>query len=574
MAAEPVHAPRQGDAAPKSVKGRDWVLTLVYLLTFATIAILVLLPLGALILGTLRSAPPNEPGVWTLENYRNLAESGIHKSLVSTLTIAVLTAIASTVGGAVLAWIVCRTDFRYKTLVTVLLSLTFYFPGFIMAMAWAILGINTGVFNILFEFLHIPWRMEIYSQSGIIWIMTLHILPFVFLNLRGPLMSIDSSLEEAAKMSGANAWRTITRITLPLTIFPMLSSFLLVFIMAAEQFAIPALIAIPSSIPMLSTQLYLLVSTPPPQYGLAATFGLILSLITGLSILVQRRIVARTDVTAITGKSYRPTLIPLGPWKWLAYVITFGYLTLALFLPTLVLIYTSLLKFFTLDPTLVQFTLRNYEFIFSSPSTTRTFWNTLYVSAGGAVIGLVLGTLNSYFVHKVKPPGYRVLDFLSSLPFGIPGIVIGLGFLWGYIQTPLYGTVWILLMSYVTRYLPYATEAIGGQMVQLDKSLEEAAWTCGSTRLGGLRRIVLPLLWPSIQSGWFLLFMAFFREISSAVLVYTAQTKMVSIQIFDFFDNAEWNKASALALISTVIVFGMMMFIQHVLPKLRARLGG
>lgn len=569
MSAQPAAVPKQLDRPPVASRSADRTLQATYVLTFTIIAVLVLLPLAALIYGSFRTSQPGQPSDWTLANYASLFTRGALGVLANTLVIAALAAVTSTLGGAVMAWIVCRTDFKHKTLATVLLSLTFYFPGFILAMAWVILGSPGGLLNGLFGLLGLEGKLSLYNRTGIIWVMTLHILPFVFLNLRAPLMSIDSSLEEAAKMAGASAWRVISRITLPLTIFPMLSSFLLTFIMAAEQFAIPALLGLPGQVYVLATQLYIFVQTPPPQYGLASAVGLVLSALTGLSILLQRKLVSRTDVTAITGKSYRPTLIPLGKTKWLANLIVMGYLLLALGLPALVLVYTSSLKFLTLDLKHAVFTWRNYQYVLSSPTSTRALWNTLYVSAGGAVIGLVLGTFNAYFLHKVKPRGYRLLDFLSSLPFGIPGIVIGLGFLWGYIQTPIYGTVWLLVMSYVTRYLPFATETVSGQLVQLDKSLEEAAWSCGSTRLGGLRRVVLPLLWPSLQSGWFLLFMAFFREISSALLVYTAKTKMISIQIWTFFEAASWGYASALALVSTIVVFLMMMFIQYVLPKLR-----
>jgi iron(III) transport system permease protein len=158
----------------------------------------------------------------------------------------------------------------------------------------------------------------------------------------------------------------------------------------------------------------------------------------------------------------------------------------------------------------------------------------------------------------LKPPGYRALDALASLPFGIPGIVIGLGFLWSYVYLPIYGTLLVLVFCYVARFLPYATETIGAQIVQLDKSLEEAAWASGANRLASFRRIILPLLRPALQSGYFLLFIAYFREIAAAALIYTASTQVLSISIWAFFENANWGVASALSIVSTVITVSLM----------------
>ena len=201
-----------------------------------------------------------------------------------------------------------------------------------------------------------------------------------------------------------------------------------------------------------------------------------------------------------------------------------------------------------------EYFLRN----FNSPSTARAFTNTLIVSAGGAVLGLALGTLIAYSTHRLRPAGYRVLDVLATLPFGVPGIVIGLGFLWSYVWLPIYGTLWVLVFCYVARFLPYATETVGAQIVQLDRALEEAAWTSGANRIASFRRIMLPLLRPALQSGYFLLFIAYFREIAAAALIYTSKTEVLSISIWSFFENANWGVASALSVVTTVITVALM----------------
>jgi iron(III) transport system permease protein len=423
-----------------------------------------------------------------------------------------------------------------------------------------ILASPGGVINdVLSDVLGIDFiQFDVYSITGIIWIQVLHITPFAFFTLRGPLTSMDSSLEEAAYASGANAWQTVRRVTLPLMIFPMLSSLLLCFVLSVEQFAIPAMVGIPGHVNTLATELYLLTAFSPPNTGLAAAVGLAMSAVTGLSIFAQRRIVHRRKAPTVTGRGYRVRQLSLGRWRPVAHLVCLGYVLMSFAIPALALIYTSAIKFFVANPLEAAYTWRNYLQIWDSPGTLRAFWNTLVVAGGGAVLGLALGTLIAYSTHRLKPRGYRALDILASLPFGIPGIVIGLGFLWSYVYLPIYGTLWVLVFCYVARFLPYATETVGAQIVQLDRALEEAAWASGAHRIASFRRIVLPLLRPALQSGYFLLFIAYFREIAAAALIYTQSTQVLSISIWAFFENANWGVASALSIITTLITITLM----------------
>ena len=486
-----------GARAPERVRSSwlaDSTLSLLYHATFLATAFLVLTPLIALVYGSLRSAGPGQPSEWTLENWAGLTSAGVVGTLMTTCLISGATAIFSVISGAVMAWIVARTDFGPKGLVAALTGLSFCFPGFILAMAWIIIGSPGGLINaFLGDVLGFTgYKLDIYSALGIIWIQVLHLTPFTFFSLRAPLTSMDAGLEEAAYMSGATPWQAARKVTLPLMIYPLLSSLLLSFVLAVEQFAIPAMVGIPGHINVLATQLYLLTSFSPPNHGLAAAIGLALSGLTGFSIVLQRRLVRKFGAATISGKSYRLKELSLGRWRWLAYLICFGFLFNAFVLPVAALIYTSLIKFFVANPFAATYTLRNYSYIFNSPSTLRAFMNTLIVSGGGAFLGLMLGTLVAYSTHRLRPGGHRVLDFLAALPFGVPGIVIGLGFLWSYVYLPIYGTLWVLVFCYLARFMPYATETVGAQVTQIDKSLEEAAWTSGANRLQSFGRIVVP----------------------------------------------------------------------------------
>jgi iron(III) transport system permease protein len=283
-----------------------------------------------------------------------------------------------------------------------------------------------------------------------------------------------------------------------------------------------------------------------------------MSAVTGLTIFAQRRIVNRRGAPTVTGRGYRLRPLSLGRWRIVAQTGCLLYGLLALAIPTVALVYTSVIKYFVADPFSASYTWRNYNAIWQDPGTVRSFWNTLIVAGGGAVFGLLLGTLIAYSTHRLRPRGFRALDVLACLPFGIPGIVIGLGFLWSYVYLPIYGTLWVLIFCYMARFLPYATETVGAQLVQLDRAFEEAAWTSGASRIVTFGRIVLPLLRPALQSGYFLLFIAYFREIAAAALIYTSHTQVLSISVWAYFENANWGVASALSIVTTLITVTLM----------------
>jgi len=538
----------------------DAAVQVIFAVTFIVTAFQILTPLASLLYGSFRTGGPGTHADYTLKNWLDLTSSGIIGTLITTLAISVATAVISTACGGWMAWLIYRTDFRYKRLLVASVGLSFFFPGFILAMAWVILASPGGIFNdILSDLLGIEFfQFDIYSTTGIIWIQILHITPFAFFTLRSPLISMDSSLEEAAYASGANPWAAARRVTLPLMLLPLLSSLLLCFVLSVEQFAIPAMVGIPGHVNTLATELYLLTAFSPPNTGLAAAVGLAMSAVTGLSIFVQRRIVHRRGAPTVTGRGYRIRPLNLGRARPLAHAACFAYVMLSFVIPAIALVYTSAIKYFVANPFEAAYSFRNYQQIIDSPGTVRAFWNTLVVAGGGALLGLLLGTLIAYSTHRLKPRGYRALDILASLPFGIPGIVIGLGFLWSYVYLPIYGTLWVLVFCYVARFLPYATETVGAQVVQLDKTLEEAAWASGAHRIASFRRIVLPLLRPALQSAYFLLFIAYFREIAAAALLYTASTQVLSISIWAFFENANWGVASALSVIATLITVTLM----------------
>jgi iron(III) transport system permease protein len=572
LGAPPVRA---GTVAAGRAASDRGILLAAYVCVFALVAFLALIPLIALVVGSLRDTSPGLPGQWTLTNWANLASPGVVETLLTTFQVAGLSTLFAMIIGTALALVIHRTDFRWPNTMTGLLGLTFYFPSFILAMAWIVIGSPGGLINdVLRDLLNIESvSVDIYSAGGIIFVMILHQVPFVYLTIRGPIIGMDPSYEEAARTAGASPWQMLRRVTLPMLAYPLASSALLCLVLTLEQFGIPVLIGVPGHVTVLATQIYLLCRFPPTAYGLAAAIGLTLAAITGIAILLQRRLARGGRSVATTGKAGRITPIPLGIWRWPVNLVCGFYIAISLVLPGLILLYTSLIKFFTANPFDAIFTLRNYTYVWNSEETQRAILNTIIVSGGGALVGVALGLACSYFTVRLRPTGHRVLDALVMLPFGVPGIVLGLGLLWAYayLPLPLYGTLTLIILAYVTRFLPYATETSGARLVQLDKSLEEAAWTAGASRLSSVWRILMPLSLPSLQSSYFLLFMAFFREISATILIFTASTSVLSVSIWSSFEQANWGLASALSILAMILMVLMMSLLLWAMPGARRR---
>ena len=521
------------------------------------VSTLVLLPVGALLYGSLRTAAPGVEGSFTLDNYAQLLSPRFLASLQNTLIVSISSTILCMLFGAFLAFLVARTDMPARGLMSVLLTSSFYFPSFISAQAWVLLlAPRSGILNNFIQD-NLPGLpvIPIYSLGGIIWVVTLAYIPYVFLFLLAPFRSIDPSLEEAALTAGATMARTIWRVTLPLVSYALVAGGLITFILSAGLFGAPAILGTPVRIFLIPSQIYSLLSFYPANYPAAAALGGLLLAVTVIGVLLQRAAL-RGQYASITGKGYRPRPIGLGRFRWLALAVCLLYFLLAVALPIAALLYSSFTPFYTGRLRFDAFSLANYQqVLFSLPATGRAFLNSFILSAGGATLAMVVAGLTSYLVIKGRMPGRQVLDVLSMMPVAFPGIVIAVGLIWVYIRTPIYGTVLILIVSYVTHYLPHGVRAISSNLVQLDDSLEESARISGATWLRTLRTVVLPLIRGAFVSGWLILFVAFFRELSSAILLYTPGNEVISVLIWDLYQNGNFGLMAALAMVTLVLIY-------------------
>jgi iron(III) transport system permease protein len=519
------------------------------LLVLGLLGVLIVYPATMLLWRSLIDNDGAFSAVWYVRAYtssRNLW------AILNTLIIAAGTTIVATLTGTLLAWAVVRTDMPGRRLIGAASIVPFISTPFIGALAWMLLASPvTGLLNQLWRHLGGSGALfDIFSLGGIVFVEALYEMPFVFLMVAGALRSMDPSLEEASLSSGAGVARTTFGVTLPLVLPAILASSLLVFVLAAEQFGVPAVLGTPARIRVLTTSIVETQTIYPPQHGLGAALSVTLLAIALTGLWLQQRILAGRSYTTVVGKAAHPRRIALGPFRWVLAGICGSYLLLAVGLPFATIFLSSIRTIWTDDIQWQQFTLENYRWVlFDYPITQRAIVNSLVLGIIGATVAILLCAFISFLSLRTKLPGRRLLDYLAMLPLGFPGVVLAFGLLQAWINPPLvlYGTIWILFVAYITRYLPIGVRSTSATLVQIHPELEESSLSCGAGWLQTFKNITLPLLKPGIIAGWVLLFIAFTRELSASVLLYSPTHEVLSVAIYDLHQSGQFQALSALA---------------------------
>lgn len=527
--------------------------------------LLTVLPLSMLILGSLQVE--GLEGL-TLENYTSVySDPRTYQLLSNSFLYALGTAALALSLGTALAYIVERTNVPLRRAFFAVTLVPLIVPGIVSTIAWVYLasgkiGVINKAFMALFGLTEPPF--EIYSLLGMIWAEGLHLSPLVFLVMVGAMRAMDPALEEAAVTSGARPLRTLRAVTLPILMPALASGALIMFIRGLESFEVPALIGIPARVPVFTSEIYDALRRYPQDYGSAGALGVGLLAISAVGVWWYGRLTRRAERFAtITGKGYRPRMIDLGTWRWPALAFLVLYLVVVVVMPFLVLLFVSLLPFYI--PSLDMFqrlTLKNYVTVLEHPDTLLAARNSLVLAVSSATIAMALTAVIAWIVVRTRLPGRRVLDLLAFLPIGIPGLVLAVALIFELISfpIPIYGTLIILVIAYVTRYMPYGMRTNSAAMLQLHHELEEAAAASGASWATTFRRIVVPLLWPSLVAGWIYVFVVSVRELSSSVLLVSHDSIVVSFVIFDLQVSGQSNAVAALSVLlvlSLVVVVGL-----------------
>ncbi len=500
-------------------------------------------------------------GAFTVEKYITAYTDPAFGQVMGNTAIFVLgSSCLATALALFLAYLNNRTDIPFKFLFKIISLIPMMIPHILFSVSWVLLlNPSNGMINLflkqVFSLDQAP--LNIYSLWGMIMVEGLLDLPIAYLIIAPAMASFDVALEESSRVSGASTLKTLTRITLPVLRPAILASLVLGIIRSLASFAVPSVIGMPGRITVLATHIYNSISKGfAADFGKAAAIGMSVLAASITLIYVYRHLTAQSErFVTISSRGYRPTVIALKRLK-IPLFLAVGLLSAVLIvLPVLVLLYSSMVPY-TMVPSLRAFSMmsaRHWIEVFNDPISLLSLKNSVFLGVAGASLGAVLSIFVAYVIVKVRTRGAGILESLSFLSFSFPGIVIGVGFMWFFVRTPLYATIWALLIGYIATYLPYGIRPMASAFVQIHSHLEEASLACGASQWTTMRRIVIPLLVPAIVSGWILMATMFLRELTLSVVLSRPGTEVLAVQILRFVEDGLWGKLSALGIVMIAI---------------------
>ena len=536
---------------------RDIALSLLILL----LGFLSLYPFAMLMFGSVHTTPPGVPGEFSLDGYRALASNDFAAVIRDTFALSFVKTVLSMALATLLAWIVARTNTPGRRTLEVLITLPFFIPPILTATAWGMLGNpQSGTINLV-------WRavtgledplVNLYSYGGVVWHMMQYSTTFLFLFIVEAFRTMDPALEESSRMSGASHLATFRRITLVLMLPVMTSAFVLSFIRGVEAFDSAIFFGTPAGIEVITTRIYsLLNNQAQPQYQVATALSFTATGLMFILIALQWRLLRGRNFNTVSGKGFAPRVTELGRMRWVTLAVCLLFFFFTVLLPVGQLVLSSFFKFFGFY-TREMFTLDNYVNVWNN----RSFWaaalNTVWLGAAGATATMVLGSLVAYVVVRTQLRARRLVEVLAWLPWMMPGIVLGIGFLWAFsllpASIPIYGTLWALFLAYMALTTPVATRIMAGAFSQLSLDLEECSRVHGATWWQTLWRILVALALPAFTAGWILAFFGILRELSASILLYTADTEVLSVMMLKMWSSGRAEEVSVVALFMLAMV--------------------
>jgi len=534
----------------------------------AALCLLILMPLSWLVYYSFH----DRAGGFTLGNFAQLVtDPSFIDPLITTLILATSSAIVCCVVAAPMGWLVARTDMPLRRTVRALVTASFVTPPFLGAIAWELLAApNSGLLNQAFRAVtgaeQDEYLFNIYSLPGVIFVISCYTFPYVFVLVANALDRIPADLEDASSILGAGAWTTARRVTVPLAMPAVLAGALIAFLQAMTLFGSPAILALPAGFHTMTTKIWSLFQYPP-KAELAAAAALPLLILTILLLRAENFVLGRRGYSVVGGRQGNPRLVALGRWKWVALGVAFIVLLNPVFLPYGALLNAAFSPVASQFVSLGTLTLRNVEFVFFELSATKlAFENTLILCTSAATIGTIMAVVIAYMTARKAIAWHKALGFLATAPVAVPGIVLGVGLFLSYTRPPfvLYGTLWILLVAFVTIALPSAYQQLYSAFRVVNPDLEEASRILGATRLGTLARITAPLLRTSVIATWCFIFVGVIRELSAAIMLFTSQTKVISVLIFDLNESGDLGAIAVLGLIMLMVTFTVVILINRI----------
>jgi len=528
----------------------------------ATLVILVIYPLFSLLLRAFISE-----GRFSLQNFHKVfITKDIYVALSHSIFVSTISTVFATIIGVILAWIVSRTDIPFRKQIKTGLVMPFLIPPFIAAIAWLQLIGPAGYINSIYMAIKQTWNplFVIYGKWAIILVMSLSGYPFVYLTTLAGLERMNPSLEEAGQISGAGIFTVMKDITIPIMAPTIGAGAILVFISRIANFGVPAVMGMPANYYVLTTKIYRLIDQSfivKDAQAIATAMSMFLILFAVSGLLLVKVYLRGKEYIVISGKDVQPKLVKLGKWRCILFAIVLSMIIIIVVLPIIAILLTALTRAWGLLPFISNWTLKNFKYVlFDLDMSKRAIRNSFFLAVSASIITTFIGAVIAYMVVKIKVKGSQMLDFVSSIPYSIPGTVFALGMIIAWNKSffgkfNIYNTIWIILVSYIARYLAYSVRTVSSSLMQIDNSLEEAARISGSNRIQSFKDIVIPLVKPSLFASWFLIFIPAFRELTISVLLWSTGNETIGVAVYNLQEGGNVTASSALAIIMVLVIF-------------------
>ena len=536
-------------------------------LLIVILAFLVLYPTAMLLIGALTTTNPVVEGYHfadlSISNFLTVATNpNVGNALANSMIACGGGTIVAVLIGLSFAWVVVRTNTPCKGLIASAGMLPLFVPPLVAGVAWSILGSpKTGLLNLLAAKAGIPFHIDLYTMPGMIFVFGIYYAPYVYMFTAAALKNMDPSLEEAAEISGASALRTMATVTFPLILPAIISGMLLSFVVMLGIYGVPAVLGAPANISLLTTYIFALTAWSPPLYNTAAAVAVILMIVTGFLVWMQQKVLSGRSYTTVAGKAFRPRPLNLGPWRFLTLALAIVYLIVVVILPSIALLIAAFRKFLFIRDIPSLFDAKQYGWqhfikMFDNPLTITSIINSMKVGVITAIVGGILAFAIGYTVTRSRAPWRRTIDIITTIPVAIPGLVIGVAYLWAWIGLPIgiYGTLWILAFAFVARFMPDTVKVLSTSLMQIHRELEEAAWICGRGTVGTITSIVLPLARPGVVAAMTLLFILAIRELGSSLFLYSSGTMVMAVQLLGYYEGGNIGITAAFSLVQMVLL--------------------
>jgi iron(III) transport system permease protein len=538
---------------------------------------LVLTPLFLMILNSFQIARPGEPIVWGLEGWvKAFTTPGIVNAITNTFSLAITRQAIALLVGSFFAWLIARTDIPMKGFLEFFFWLSFFLPALPETMGWILLLdpkyglLNQGLMSI--GILREP-LFNIYSFWGIVWAHMGGTVSVKVMLLAPAFRNLDAALEESSRISGASGRHTFFHIIIPVMAPAILVTTILGLIRSLEAFEIELLLGTPIGLQVYSTKIHELVTWEPPQFAPAMALSTVFLGLLLFMVALQRQYIGKRTYATVTGRGFSMRPTRLGRWRYPAFALILTFALIITMIPTALLIMGTFMKLFGFFNIADPWTFENWRATLSDPVLLRSVWNTLAVGLGSGVIGVFFYAFIAYMIVKTRHRGRGLLDFISWLPWSIPGILLGMALLWTFLQTkiflPIYGTIYVLMIAMVIKSMPFGTQVIKSVLLQLGSDLEEASKVCGGTWLDTFRRVVMPLIMPALITVGLVGFISAARDISTVVLLGSGKSRTLSLLMLDFAAGAEFEKATVVA----VMVVGLVVIAALIARALGSQVG-